>query len=82
MRIVVFGQQAFGKDVFDSLVAAGEEVVGISTPKPREGRTDPLAEAAREKKYTQRLHATTTKRRRLCRVLELETRSFSIRVCY
>ena len=49
MRIVVFGQQAFGKDVFDSLVAAGEEVVGISTPKPREGRTDPLAEAAREK---------------------------------
>ena len=49
MRIVVFGQQAFGKDVFDSLVAAGEEVVGISTPKPREGRTDPLAEAAKEK---------------------------------
>ena len=34
MRIVVFGQQAFGKDVFDSLVAAGEDVVGISTPKP------------------------------------------------
>jgi methionyl-tRNA formyltransferase len=49
MRIVVFGQQAFGKDVFDSLVAAGEEVVGVSTPKPREGRTDPLAEAAKEK---------------------------------
>lgn len=49
MRIVVFGQQAFGKDVFDSLITAGEEVVGISTPKPREGRTDPLAEAAKEK---------------------------------
>ena len=47
MRIVVFGQAAFGKDVFDALQAAGEKIVGVSTPREREGaRPDPLREAA------------------------------------
>lgn len=46
MRIALFGQAAFGKDVFDALVAAGEEVVGVSTPAPGP-RPDPLFEAAR-----------------------------------
>ncbi len=45
MRIVVFGQAAFGRDVFNSLVAAGEEVVGVSTPRGG-SRADPLLEAA------------------------------------
>ena len=45
MRIVLFGQAAFGKDVFEQLRAAGENVVGVSTP--RQGlRPDPLFEAA------------------------------------
>ena len=45
MRIVLFGQAAFGKDVFEALRAAGEQVVGVSTP--RQGtRPDPLFEAA------------------------------------
>ena len=45
MRIVLFGQAAFGKDVFEALRAAGEEIVGVSTP--RQGtRPDPLFEAA------------------------------------
>ncbi len=47
MRIAVFGQAAFGKDVFEALREAGEEVVGVSTPRQREGdRPDALKEAA------------------------------------
>ncbi|MDP6606978.1 MAG: methionyl-tRNA formyltransferase [Dehalococcoidia bacterium] len=47
MRIVLFGQAAFGKDVFDALLEAGENVIGVSTPKPGE-RGDPLHDAATE----------------------------------
>ena len=45
MRIVLFGQAAFGKDVFEALRAAGEEIVGVSTPR-QGSRPDPLFEAA------------------------------------
>ncbi|MFA7248254.1 MAG: formyltransferase family protein [Dehalococcoidia bacterium] len=45
MRIVLFGQAAFGRDVFEALRAAGEEVVGVSTPR-QASRPDPLFEAA------------------------------------
>jgi methionyl-tRNA formyltransferase len=45
MRIVLFGQAAFGKDVFEALRAAGENIVGVSTPRPS-ARPDPLFEAA------------------------------------
>jgi methionyl-tRNA formyltransferase len=47
MRIALFGQAAFGKDVLDALRAAGEQVVGVSTPRPG-ARPDPLAAAAVE----------------------------------
>jgi methionyl-tRNA formyltransferase len=47
MRIALFGQAAFGKDVFDALLKAGEEVVGVSTPKGG-ARPDPLRVAAEE----------------------------------
>jgi methionyl-tRNA formyltransferase len=47
MRIALFGQAAFGKDVLDALRAAGEQVVGVSTPRPG-ARPDPLATAAAE----------------------------------
>jgi methionyl-tRNA formyltransferase len=47
MRIVLFGQAAFGKDVFEALRAAGEQVVGVSTPRPGP-RPDPLFQAAHE----------------------------------
>src|SRR5688572_8213360 len=47
MRIALFGQAAFGKDVLEALRAAGEQVVGISTPRAG-GRPDPLAVAAAE----------------------------------
>jgi methionyl-tRNA formyltransferase len=45
MRIALFGQAAFGRDVFTALRDADEQVVGVSTP--RQGtRPDPLFEAA------------------------------------
>ncbi|MDA0269423.1 MAG: methionyl-tRNA formyltransferase [Chloroflexi bacterium] len=47
MRIVLFGQAAFGRDVFTALRDGGEEVVGVSVPR-QTGRPDPLAEAATE----------------------------------
>lgn len=46
LRIALFGQAAFGKDVYERLLADGHEVVGVYTP-PESGRPDPLAEAAR-----------------------------------
>jgi methionyl-tRNA formyltransferase len=48
LRIALFGQAAFGKDVLDRLVDQGHEIVGVYTP-PEGGRPDPLAEGARER---------------------------------
>lgn len=47
MRIVLFGQAAFGRDVLNALREAGEDVVAVSTPRPG-SRPDPLFEAAGE----------------------------------
>jgi methionyl-tRNA formyltransferase len=49
MRIVLFGQAAFGRDVFQALREAGENVVAVSTPR-QGARPDPLFEAATEAK--------------------------------
>lgn len=50
MRIVVHGQQAFGKAVLERLLERGENVVGTFCGPDREGRpTDPLKELAKEK---------------------------------
>ncbi|MCH8092288.1 MAG: methionyl-tRNA formyltransferase, partial [Proteobacteria bacterium] len=47
MRIVVNGQQAFGKAVLDALVERGEDVVAVYVAsKHPGGRPDPLKEAA------------------------------------
>lgn len=49
MRIVVHGQQAFGKSVLEALLARGDEVVAVycaPDPKAGGGRLDPLKEAA------------------------------------
>lgn len=48
LKLAVFGQAAFGKDVLDRLCADGYEIVGVYTP-PEGGRPDPLAEAAQER---------------------------------
>ena len=47
MRIVVHGQQAFGKSVLEALLSRGENVVGVfCAPAAPGGRVDPLQEAA------------------------------------
>ncbi len=50
MRIVVHGQQAFGKAVLERLLDEGENVVGVFCAPDKEGRpADPLKEFALEK---------------------------------
>jgi methionyl-tRNA formyltransferase len=47
MRIVVHGQQAFGKAVLDALIARGENVVAVyAAPEKPGAKADPLKEAA------------------------------------
>lgn len=47
MRIVVHGQQAFGKGILEALLNRGEDVVGVfCAPAAPGGRVDPLQEAA------------------------------------
>ena len=48
MRIVVHGQQAFGKAVLDALLKRGENVVAVYVAPEKPGqKPDPLKEAAR-----------------------------------
>jgi len=47
MRIVVHGQQAFGKAVLEALLKRGENIVGVYVAPEKPGqKTDPLKEAA------------------------------------
>ncbi|HEY1472609.1 MAG TPA: methionyl-tRNA formyltransferase [Pseudolabrys sp.] len=47
MRIVVHGQQAFGKTVLEALIKRGENVVAVYVAPEKEGaKADPLKEAA------------------------------------
>lgn len=49
MRIVVHGQQAFGKSVLEALLARGEDVIAVYCAPEKEGqRIDPLKELALE----------------------------------
>ena len=51
MRIIVNGQQAFGKSVLEALIERGEEVVAVYCEPDKEGRpADPIKEAALERK--------------------------------
>ncbi|HZU89781.1 MAG TPA: methionyl-tRNA formyltransferase [Stellaceae bacterium] len=50
MRIVIVGQQAFGKAVLEAFVARGDTVAGVFAAPERPGaRPDPLAAAAEER---------------------------------
>ena len=49
MRLVVHGQQAFGKSVLEALLDRGEEIIAVYVAPEKEGqRADPLKEAALE----------------------------------
>jgi len=50
MRIVLIGQQDFGKAVLDALVARGDEVAGVFCAPEKPGtKPDPLRQAAQER---------------------------------
>ena len=49
IRIAVFGQAPFGRDVTLRLAEAGHEIVAVHVPPDGGGRSDPLAEVAGEK---------------------------------
>jgi methionyl-tRNA formyltransferase len=50
MRIIVHGQQAFGKSVLEALLDRGEDVVGVYCEPDKEGRpADPIKAFAEEK---------------------------------
>jgi len=51
MRVVIVGQQAFGKSALEAFLARGDTVVGVFAAPERPGaRPDPLVVAAEEKK--------------------------------
>ncbi len=50
LRIAVFGQAPFGRDVTARIADAGHEIVAVHVP-PSKGRPDPLAELAEERAW-------------------------------
>lgn len=50
MKIIVNGQQAFGKTVLEALLERGEEVVGVYCQPDKGDRMDPIKELALERK--------------------------------
>jgi methionyl-tRNA formyltransferase len=56
MKIAVFGQAAFGKDVTQAVADAGHEIVGVFAP-PEGKRPDPLAELASARSWPLFRHA-------------------------
>ena len=49
MRLLVHGQQAFGKSVLEALLDRGENVVAVYGTEDKDGRVDPLIAEARER---------------------------------
>ena len=49
LRIAIFGQAPFGRDVTERLDAAGHDIVGVHVPPDSGARSDPLAELAGER---------------------------------
>jgi methionyl-tRNA formyltransferase len=53
MRVVIVGQQAFGKSVLEAFLARGDTIAGVFAAPERPGaRPDPLVQAAEERKLT------------------------------
>lgn len=51
MRIIVHGQQAFGKSVLEAMLERGDDVVAVYCAPDKGSRTDPLKEFALEKGF-------------------------------
>ena len=48
MKLIIHGQQAFGKAVLESLLERGEDVCAVYCAPDKGSRTDPLKELAEE----------------------------------
>src|SRR6516162_531902 len=58
MRIVIVGQQTFGKAVLEAFITRGDQVAGVFAPPEKPGaRPDPLVAAASERGVTVHRHA-------------------------
>src|SRR5256885_14445730 len=52
MRVVIVGQQAFGKAVLEAFVGRGDTIAGVfAAPEKPGSRPDPLVAAAEERKF-------------------------------
>ena len=75
MRIVVHGQQAFGKAVLEALLRRGETVVAVYAAPEKEGaKADPLKEAAQAAKLPVYQPASYRKPEVLGRISRAQTR--------
>src|SRR3954454_5709121 len=51
MRVVIVGQQAFGKSVMEAFIGRGDTIAGVfAAPEKPGARPDPLVQAAEEHK--------------------------------
>src|SRR3954470_8939439 len=58
MRVVIVGQQAFGKSVMEAFIGRGDTVAGVfAAPEKPGARPDPLVAAAQERGLTVHRHA-------------------------
>ncbi len=62
LRIALFGQAAFGRDVLVRLMDAGHDIVSVNTP-PEGARPDPLATEAQARGVTLLRHRRFRRRR-------------------
>src|SRR5436305_6619316 len=52
MRVVIVGQQAFGKSVMEAFIGRGDTIVGVfAAPEKPGARPDPLVQAAEAHKF-------------------------------
>jgi methionyl-tRNA formyltransferase len=63
LRLAIFGQARFGREVTEALTAAGHEVVGVWVP-PDNGRADPLGALALERGWPLFRHARYSRKGR------------------
>ena len=75
MRIVIVGQQAFGKAVLEAFLARGDEIAGVfAAPETAGRRPDPLVAAAEEKELPVYRFAKYSDREAQQALAELERR--------
>jgi methionyl-tRNA formyltransferase len=76
LRVAIFGQAAFGRDVLARLADAGHEIVGVHVP-PDRGRPDPVAQEASQRGMPLFRHARYRRRGEAIPELVAEVRALA-----